>query len=151
MSRLYVQLGKVGDILNLLPMFYAEHSRGEKPGLMVAREFASVLDGISYVDKHIYEGPYHEEGNACEQAKLINGEWVCTQVNCSTEAVKQYVYGSAKLETAVTTSFQKESWRVAGHLKNCDSQPELLFDQRDKVRENKLAGYWTPPKAKCKH
>ena len=151
MSKLYVQLGKVGDILNLLPVLHTEHSRGEKPGLMVAREFASVLDGISYVDKHIYEGPYHEVGNACEQAKLINGEWVCTQVNCSTEAVKQYVYGPARLETAVTTSFQKESWRVAGRLKDWDSQPELLFDLRDKEREFKLASYWTPRKSKCKH
>lgn len=146
--KLYVQLGKVGDILNLLPLLRLEAGRGEKPGLMVAAEFAGILDGVSYVERHVYDGPYHEVGQACEQAKLISLDWVCTQVNCSTENVLKYVYEPAKQKTAVTTSFQKESWRVAGKLAEWDGQPDLFFDLRDQARELKLAKQWLGSKTK---
>src|SRR5881394_154449 len=148
MSRLYIALGRFGDVLNILPLLRAEEQRGNRCGLMVAREFSSVLEGVNYVEPHIYEGPYHEVGKACEQAKTINGEWCCTQVNCSTEAVVEYVYGPAKQQTAVTTSFQKESWRVAGKLAEWDGQPDLLFDKRSKARENKLVDEWARGKTK---
>lgn len=151
MNRLYVQLGKTGDLLNLLPLLKVEHERGEKPAIMVSREFAPVLDGVSYIERHIYDGPHHEVGNACELAKKMTDNWCCTQVNASTEAVINYVYGPAGLRTAVTTSFQKESWRVAGKLSEWDNQPALAFDRRDDAREAKLVEHWMPPKFKGKH
>lgn len=150
MPRLYVQLGKAGDILNLLPLLHMEQQRGEAPSLMVAKEFAGILDGVSYVKPVIYDGPYHEVGNACELAKTMGDPWCCTQVNCSTDAVVNYVYGPAGLKTAVTTSFQKESWRVAGKLSDWDSQPALTFDRRDRVRETKLIEKWSPHMLKGK-
>jgi hypothetical protein len=146
--RLYVQLGKVGDILNLLPLLRLEASRGSRPGLMVAAEFASILDGVSYVEPHIYPGPYHEVGPACELARTITPDWVCTQVNCSTDQVIKYVYEPAKQKTAVTSSFQKESWRVAGKLAEWDSQPQLFFDGRDRGRELRLMKPWLGSKTK---
>lgn len=121
-----------------------EFERGNKCGLMVAREFSSLLDGVDYVDKHVFEGAHHDVGSAFEQAKQISGDCTCVQINCSTEQVKQYVYGPAGLQTAVTTSFQKESWRVAGRLAWWDDQPALTF-KRDAVRETALVRQHIPP------
>lgn len=47
----YIQLGRFGDIILLLPaMKYIAESSGILPRMIVAKEYASVLDGVSYVE-----------------------------------------------------------------------------------------------------
>ena len=46
----FVLLGKFGDIIHMLPVFKLVFERdGVKPFVMVSEQFASVLDGVSYV------------------------------------------------------------------------------------------------------
>lgn len=58
----YIQLGRFGDIILLLPaMKYLADTTGMRPKMIVAKEYASVLEGVSYVepivlDVHWYMG-----------------------------------------------------------------------------------------------
>ena len=151
MPKTWIQLGKTGDLCNLLPLLFMESQRGPAPQLMVAREFAPLLEGVTYVRPQIYDGPYHELDQACILAQRIDGDWLATQVNGPADVLKSRVYGPAGLEQAVTTSFTKESWRVAGKLSDWDDQPALLFDRRNAAREKALIERWMPAKFKGKH
>ena len=133
--KTYLQLGKLGDILNLLPLLRTDSLAGEKPRLMVAAEFASILDGVDYVDPIIYQGPHFEIEKAYLKAKETSENVLCCQVNGPPDQVLKYTYQPAGQPGAITTSFQKESWRVAGRLKDWDSLPPLVFDKRSQERE----------------
>jgi predicted GH43/DUF377 family glycosyl hydrolase len=134
MPKTYVQLGRLGDILCLLPLLYQDSLKGERPRLVVAREYASVLEGCSYVEPVVYEGPHYEIAKACQSVE----EHQCTQVNGPVEQVRDYTYKPAGLEHAVTTSFVKEMWRVAGRLNEWDQVHPLVFNNRDEAREKDL-------------
>lgn len=136
MSRAYIQLARVGDILNVLPMLWADAQKGERDTLIVGQEYAPLLEGVSYCDVLTVEAP-HDIPAAVELAESKGLEWVCTQVNAPLEYAKEFVYGPANLDRAVTTSFQKEMWRVAGRLSEFGLYP-LVFDKRDKTREYDL-------------
>lgn len=135
--KTWVQLGRYGDIINILPLLRSEEAQGRKCRLMVASEFSSILDGISYVEPCVYDGPYHELDRACEKAAEF-GEFVCTQVNAPPEMVREFTYQPAGYKVAQTTSFVKESWRAAGMLNLWDQMLPLEFDQRSPEREAKL-------------
>ena len=55
MDKIYCQLSKLGDVLGILPIAYAAHLRGEKVGIMVAKEYADVLDGVGYAEKIVFD------------------------------------------------------------------------------------------------
>ncbi len=138
MSRLYIQLGKNGDILNVLPLLWRDAQAGVVPRLMVAKAFAPVLEGVSYVQPVIFEGEHYEIAKAVEQAKSLGGEVVCLQVNGPRDQVRRLTYDEAEKPDSMATSFQKESWRVAGRLSEWDDLLPLVFDRRDPARERKL-------------
>lgn len=135
MSKTFVQLGRIGDLLNILPFLYHDSTQGIRHKLMVAKEYASLLEGVSYLEPIIYEGPHYEIGKAVKSAQ---GEVCCTQVNGPQEEVREYTYKPAGLSAAATTSYQKEQWKVAGRLGEWDSVYALVFDVRDRGRENRL-------------
>jgi hypothetical protein len=143
-AKTYIQLGRFGDVINILPFLWADSIRGIRHSLMVASEFSSVLDGVSYVDPIIFPGHYSDIGGAVEYAQQFGRPWLCTQINGMTELVREYTYGPAGLNTAVTTSYQKESWRVANRLGEWDKCYPLVFDRRDKLRESALFSQYIP-------
>lgn len=139
MSKLYVTLGRNGDILNILPLLYADFQKtGEKSRLMVAAEYASLLDGVSYVDRVVYDGPHYELDKAVALAKGMAKDCVVTQINGPVEAVKIHSYEAVGQTGAVATSFQKESWKLAGRLGDWDDCLPLVIDKRSLEREEKL-------------
>ncbi len=140
--KTYVQLGRAGDILTILPLLKAAP---ERCALMVAEEYAGLLDGVSYVEPVIYKGAHYEIGNAVAQAQEEKRDWICTQVNGPMAAVSEIVYKRAGQDCAKTTSFQKEMFRVAGRMTEWDNNYPLLFDQRDYAREDKLCAEWMKP------
>jgi len=136
MSNLFIQLGRFGDILNILPFLHAEFkASGERPRLMVASEFASLLDGVSYVEPVIFDGPPHDILKAFEQVKATCDKPIVTQVNGPRDAVMPITYGAMP---GTATSFQKESWRLAGKLNLWDDMLPLVIDRRDKEREQNM-------------
>ena len=129
--KLHVQLGRIGDILNILPL-----CNGSR--LMVAKEFAPLLEGVSYVEPVIYDGPHYEIAKAMEFAKSVSKDVVCSQVNGPLPQVLEHVYKPAGRVGAIKTSYQKESWGVAGRIDEWDSLLPLVFDRRNEEREEKL-------------
>lgn len=142
--KLYIQLGKTGDILNILPLLWLDAQAGNRSALMVAKDYAGLLDGVGYCDKVVFDGHAAELERAIVEARSWGWkELVCTQVIGPEETVRKCTYQPAGLAHAVTTSYQKEAWRVAGKLAHWDSLPPLVFDKRDAKREAALLG---PPR-----
>ena len=137
MSKTYIQLGKIGDILNILPLLYADAQKGQRNRLMVAKDYASILEGCSYLEPVIFPGKHWEIGNAVEQAKKL-GDWVCTQVNGPREAVAEFVWKPAGVTANTAPSFNQDSWRMAGRLNDWLKNLPLVFDKRDPKLESEV-------------
>ena len=140
MTPLYLQLGRNGDLLNLLPLLWKDAQAGPRPKLMLAAEYAPLLEGVSYVQPVLYPGPHYElaKAFALAQSLAAPGQPVLSlQVNGPADQVKTHTYQPA--DTAhVASSFQKEPWRLAGRLAEWDLGYPLLFDRRNPEREAKL-------------
>lgn len=127
MKNLYVQLGRFGDIINILPLLYREFiDSGEKPGLMVAKDFASILDGVSYVRGFVYNGPFEDTRGAVFQARQLTPNVIISQI-----------YGNTCNNEPRCFSFARESWFAAGSPHRYGSLP-LVFDRRSPERETDL-------------
>lgn len=137
MDKCFVQTSKLGDVLSVIPIAYAAHLRGEKVGIMVAKEFSDVLDGISYAEKIVFDGKPWELEKAIAEAKKLCANVVVTQVNGIKEVIEKYAYAPAGQKTAMTDSHNREQWRLAGCLKDWGKIP-LIFNRRDKAREDAL-------------
>ncbi len=137
-QKIITLLGRTGDLLSFLPVLHAEFKNGQRCGLLVAEEFAGVMDGIGYADKLIFKGDSWDLTPAMAQAWTLSPDVKCVQVAGPAELVKQFTYQPAGMEMAMTDSFVKESWRISGHFPLWKTQPPLIFDRRDKAREDKL-------------
>ena len=137
-SKVYVQLCKFGDIMSLLPLLHADFLAGQKPSLMVSAKYASLLDGVSYVDPIIFDGDPSNITEAVIQASKTGLQVVTTQVCGPADMVLENVYKTLKPQHAATDSWQKEQYRAASKWSMWRKQPQLVFDQRNKEREKQL-------------
>jgi hypothetical protein len=136
MTQIFVMLGRTGDILSILPLFYSTFQKtGEKQILMVAKEYATILEGVSYVTPVVYDGSHYEITKAVAFAKTMAEKVICLQVNGPVSEIKEHTYNGTH---AISTSFEKEMFRLAGRLGEWDDCLPLVFDQRDMEREKKL-------------
>lgn len=131
-QRILIQFGRAGDVLNLLPIAYAAHLRGERMAIMVFEEFKGILDGCSYVDEIVVpgsmKGTVNEVDNAIAHAKTLTDNYAVTLLyNGPDGPVKQ-----------TEESFQKQAWAAAGEMKLWRDQPPLVFDKRSPERESVL-------------
>lgn len=126
--KLILQLGRFGDVVNVLPIALDHYVRtGERPVFMIAREFASVLDGVSYVEPRIYDGPFQMVLVAAFQARRETEDIDFCQI-----------YGQGLVAPQKCTSFAREAWAQGRSRAPWGSLP-LVFDARDPIREAKLA------------
>lgn len=126
--RCFIQLGRVGDILNALPLAKHYHDQtGEIPLFMVAGEFASVLEAVSYVQPFIFLGPWEKIMMAILEARKITPDIVVCQI-----------HGDGLCNPRETFSFARESWLSAGAAIPWGSVP-LVIDRRDRDREEMAA------------
>lgn len=126
MKNVWITLGAFGDICNALPLVWGDFQAGNHPTMMVAREFESILDGVGYCERLVYDGHYSESAKAADYAESLKQFDNVYLVQC---------YGT-KIDR-VTDSFCKEAWRLVGRLNDWDSLP-LVFDRRNKEREGEL-------------
>lgn len=118
-------LGRFGDLINCLPILKKLHDDGKNPHLIIAREFASILEGISYVTPCIQDVPWVNLDHAKRLA-----------ANQFTETLVLQVYGKGHKQEQRTASYNMEPWHAAGMLE--DFHNELMkpvFDRRDAKRE----------------
>jgi len=124
--KCFIQLSKIGDILSILPILLHEYQdTGKKPVLMVCRDFASVLAGVSYVEPALFNGAYDDLRGAIKIAKEKYSEVIVLQT-----------HGNIPIHQTCP-SFQLDQWDRGGCVKHFDHWP-LLFDQRSSDREDLL-------------
>jgi len=101
-----IELGRYGDIINILPVCRHIAEAYEKPHLMVSREFASVLDGVSYVVPEIVDWP-----NDCLQQAMTLAKKKFPIV------LRAQIWGKGHIQEHECASYNKESWKILGFKK----------------------------------
>lgn len=128
MKRCYLQLGRAGDILNILPLCKRDFDDyGERPLLIVAEPFASLIEGVNYVECFPFEGRFEDVAGAYRFAENIAGKRGA-QVVCA------QIYGEGFACGELCSSFMRESWTQVPDAPPWGSLP-LVFDNRDHDRE----------------
>src|SRR5947208_1433214 len=65
-------LGAYGDSLNALGLAYdAFRATGRRPGFLISKDYADLLDGVSYVKREVFDGHYSALPAALEYAKTL--------------------------------------------------------------------------------
>lgn len=125
----FIDNGRYGDIIHVLPAIreYVQRT-GERVRMTVAEEFATVLEGCSYIEGHAAPCPWQKVqdilGYARSRFPMDNFQVVAC-------------YGHEYSCGYQTWSFLRESWR----LTECPAPPEtqpLVFDRRNPQRELEL-------------
>ncbi len=111
--------------MNALPIAYALYGEVNKCKFVVSEEFASILDGVSYVHPVVWPIPYSSIPRAVQRLEGKH-EIIC----------QAYTHPD---DRRLTDSYQKEGWRLAGKewLPRFGTLP-LVFDRRDAMREASL-------------
>lgn len=127
--RLYIQLGRIGDILNVLPLCLRDFDElHTKPILMIAEPYVDLLDGVTYVEPLVWEGEFEDVAGAHAAAEKVAEERgraiVCTQI-----------YGKTLFAIEQCSSFLRESWSRVPNAPIWGTIP-LVFDRRDLTRED---------------
>ncbi len=120
-----IVLGRYGDIINCLPMAYAFHKRGGRLRWLVSEEYASILDGVSYVDAEVWPGSQDTLHRAIQHVRRKGQRALVAQAWMNPDQQHR------------TDSFAKEQWRLAGMLDHYGRFP-LVFDRRFPKREAEL-------------
>jgi hypothetical protein len=139
--------GKTGDILNILPILARLQQQDGKPvPLVVAKAFAPLLSGVSYVKPVVFDGDWMDVGKALEFARQQYKEVAVWQVAGPRQEILTEAYGKAgmKVGDPIAESFVKEQWRVAGAYDQFKNNYPLVFDKRNKAREDRLLKQHAP-------
>lgn len=136
----YIQLGRFGDILHLIPALYHKYQQtGEKPTIMVAKEFSEAVEACSYLNAIIFDGDFREIHAATQSIKNPK----VAQVVGDKQVIAQ-VYGRNYSVPFYADSFVKDSWRLAGFEMLWRNNLPLIFDKRNHKRESELSSAINP-------
>lgn len=117
-----VQLRRNGDILCIMPILLrTSHELGRPIRLVVHRDFAPLLDGVSYVTSVPWDGDWEDPIGASRALGGVNAQ----------------VFGRGLRPDTVKGNFAKLAWKQLGYEWN--RHPPLLLDRRSKSREEQLA------------
>lgn len=152
-----VQLGKAGDLIQLLPALEDVAARIGKPVVMVNQQFASVLDGVSYVEPWVVPMQWpRETAKAREEAMKHFKTVVVPQFWNDSVPFGQAQGGSIVDFNGQKWRFDLDKWpncqaamwsRLGLSLRQMQDMP-LEFDKRDIRRERELASVassWKKP------
>jgi hypothetical protein len=138
-KNIYVMLGRAGDILCLLPALKYEHDRlGCKIKLVVAMEFASIVEGCSYIEPIVWQDDFRKPNHAAFRISKEYSDYRI--VNCAVCAEDMRVDQKG-------WSFDRDIWTNSKVNAAPHSVP-LLFDNRNKEREQALIDAHIPKNGK---
>lgn len=122
-----VQLGRMGDIINILPLAkYLRDRDGSNPTVVVHQDYKTILDGCSYVDPVIWRGALDDPLSAEKEAAKTHNVLVAQ------------VFGRGVQFDRQCDSFTKEQWRRMGFLPLFGTVTRVEFDKRNLDREQAL-------------
>jgi len=133
MEKTIVSIGRNGDIINLLPLAYYFSLNGGCQWV-VGEEFEEIFDGVSYIKPIIWCGAPDTLNKAMLFAQHHGFNPICAQVYKNPDS------------RHISASYCEESWRLAG-FRYSQTWP-LIFDKRDKKREQKLIDRYIDRKRK---
>ena len=123
-----VELGRYGDIINILPYLKMIADRYMVPHLCVSNEFASLLEGVSYVQPYPVQLKNEELGSALA---LCNEEFDIV--------INAQIWGKGVTIKKTEPAYNVQSWASCGVLnKFNDFSIRPVFDKRNREREAKL-------------
>jgi hypothetical protein len=111
-------LGALGDCCNALPLALHEFQQGNHVTFYIAREFASLLDGVTYVEPAVVDTHYSNCLPVAEAAERTQEFDRVMVVQCYGTPVERQ-----------TDSYCKEAWRLVGKMHLWGKLP-LVFDNR---------------------
>lgn len=120
-----VQLGRYGDITNILPICLHIYNSYGKPYLMVSRNFAGILDGVSYVEPFIVD---------LNDNQLLEGLAIANDT--FEHVVQTQIWGQNYVQDKQCDSYNREMWRMGGFLAEFENKAWMpLFDRMDPPEE----------------
>lgn len=138
-KNIYIMLGRTGDIISLLPALKYESERlNEKIKLVCSSEFIGVVDGCSYIEPIVWNGDFKKPANAINWIKKTYPEY--RVINCSVCAEDMKIEKDG-------WSFNRDIW-IKSKIQTPPYSHELLFDNRNKLREKELLKKYNIPKDK---
>jgi hypothetical protein len=123
-----VELGRLGDIMNVLPIAKRLHSLDHPITWVAHEDFTNILDGCQYVNRQRpWFGSMEDVAGAIKFAGQFGGEVLATQVYRN------------PLPVVKQRNFTMESWQRAGdQWPSLFHELPLVFDNRDRMREQQL-------------
>lgn len=129
---MHLQLGRTGDLILLLPCWLRIYQEsGARPVVIVAREFAGLFRGVSYVEPDVINGHwYGHMPQAIQMAALKYGAGNFTVTQC----------GGVGHDTdqSLYPSFGEAMWSKAGFGGVAYGSLPMVFDRRNPEREGRL-------------
>lgn len=127
----FVQLGRFGDIILLLPAMLEWSRRiGQPPIVVTSEAHASVFEGVSYVEVEALKVHWWNDlYNALHHAQKKYG---------SQNVFMTQLHGGGKFSRISQPSYSLEMWLRTGLL-DCFYTAPLVFDRRSSEREAQLA------------
>ena len=125
-TRTYLQLGRSGDVLNVLPLLWRDFkTTGIPSALVVQKDFATAVEAASYVDLHVWDGDWKDVAGAYRYAQEVadGGRVFCTQI-----------YGRDMIAEERCASFDRENWARVPDAPPWGTLP-LVFDSREPAGE----------------
>lgn len=128
-QKVVIQLGRFGDEILLLPCWLKHfQDTGVKPVVIVSRDYASVFQGVSYVQPDVINAQwYMGMPQARQMAALKYGEYAITQCH-------GHCWG---VDMDEWPTFGESMWARAGFPGQYGTLP-MAFDRRNPAREERL-------------
>lgn len=123
MKRAYCILGKAGDLVSVLPCFHADFiETGNKPHVIVATKYATILHGLNYVEPVTWSGDWQDVEGALLSAKRHYREIVVPQM-----------HSESYLPKRMYPSFQLDQWHRCGRLRQWGTLPLVMPRHEEKI------------------
>lgn len=118
-----MQLGRHGDLINLLPLWWRLHQQsGQRPRIVTRPDYLPLLAGASYVEAIPFDGRIDDPAAALAWARK----------NYLTHEIIVSQYENNPVDSRrLTPCYQMESWRLAGALDEFGKWPLVLEHDDD--------------------
>ena len=132
--RALIQLGSFGDLVNLMPICKAWYDAGDEVYIVTRREYAPILNSVTYVKAVIVDIPNREPFTAEKFAK---------DSGCFDEVIVTQVCGNNRRYPIGPANWQVGEWVRCGMLDKFHEFP-TIFDNRDRDAEREALAAYLP-------
>jgi hypothetical protein len=119
-----LNLGRLGDNVNLLPVAYSEHLKGRRPTIVTSAKYADIFEGVSYCDVKKYSG------DPVELQHAIN---ICQGL----PDLRVFQWFMHPKQTRQERNYAVECYRL-GRFPELWRRYPYVFDRRNPEREQKI-------------